>query len=219
MTKKEKLLIEIRSKMNDVEFSTLGLTEFDSLDHLKEVAASLHVKENSTIDQVVDEPVKDEPVKDEPEKDEPEKDEPVTDEPKNDYDELIGKIEGASAPPKVEKKKKPLVERKTRKAKKGTSDPEATRIEGFILLIAVDTIFPFSLSFLNNLLDKKGKKITPQELKLDQQSFDKLEPLADQAADYMTFNINPVAGFFIASALMYSNNLINLKMVGNNLTE
>jgi hypothetical protein len=133
--------------------------------------------------------------------------------PASDYDEMIKKIGGATVPPKKEKVEKPFAERKTRKSKKGASDPEATRIEGFILLIAVDTLFPFALAFLNNMLDKKGKRIEPKDLQLDQKSFDKLEPLADQAADYLSFNINPVAGFFIASSLMYANNLIQIKMV------
>ena len=65
------------------------------------------------------------------------------------------------------------------------------------------------------MIDKKHKQIEPTELQLDQKSFDKLEPLADQAADYLSFNINPVAGFFIASSLMYANNMIAIKMKNN----
>jgi hypothetical protein len=215
MTKKE-LFEGIKTKMNPVEFETLGLTMVDSKDYLQELFDKLHVHA------VPDEP---EPVI-EPEEEEseslpetepkvPETEPKVPSEDKDDMADLIGKIEGAKAPLKAEKKEKPFVERKTRKSKKGVSDPEATRIEGFILLIAVDTLFPFTLAFLNNLLDKKGKRITPQDLQLDQKSFDKLEPLADQAADYLSFNINPVAGFFIASSLMYANNLIQIKMVKN----
>lgn len=213
-TKKEKsqkaaLVAGIRTKMNEVEFQTLGVSESDGLDYLQELHDKLHV--HSLPDEEVapeEAPVEEAPAEETPAPEVPTEEVPKTD----DYDELIQKIGGAKVPPKKVPTEKPFAERKTRKSKKGASDPEATRIEGFILLIAVDTLFPFALAFLNNMLDKKGKRIEPNQLQLDQKSFDKLEPLADQAADYLSFNINPVAGFFIASSLMYANNLIQIKM-------
>jgi hypothetical protein len=36
--------------------------------------------------------------------------------------------------------------------------------------------------------------------------------LANQAADYMAVNLNPIAGFFIVAAFMYGNNLISLRV-------
>lgn len=218
MTKKE-LLEGIKTKMSNVEFETLGLTASDSKDYLQEVYDGLHVHRlqpetpetelPETPETEVTETPETETGTETPETPETASETPET---ASDYDELIKKIGGAEAPPKKVKTDKPFAERKTRKAKKGSSDPEATRIEGFILLIAVDTLFPFALAFLNNMLDKKGKRIEPKDIQLDQKSFDKLEPLADQAADYLSFNINPVAGFFIASSLMYANNLIQVKM-------
>ena len=84
-------------------------------------------------------------------------------------------------------------------------------MQGYLLLLGVDTIFPAILSFANNMLDKKHK-LTVAEIKLNDADFKSLEPLADQAADYMSINLNPIAGFFIMSSLLYANNVITLKM-------
>ena len=75
----------------------------------------------------------------------------------------------------------------------------------------VDTVFPFALSGINNLLDKRIK-IQPQQLSLNDKDFEKLEPLADQAADYMNINLNPIAGFMPMAVFIYGNNLLNVRM-------
>lgn len=133
-----------------------------------------------------------------------------------DFDELLGKIKGAEAPsPKASKGEDPIFEKKKRKSKKGESDPNSFRMQGYLLLLATDTIFPAALSFANNMLDKKHK-ISVAELKLNDRDFASLEPIADQAADYMSININPIAGFFIMASFLYANNIIILKMEKNN---
>ena len=149
----------------------------------------------------------------ESEKTEGEKPEETVEQPagETDYDELMGKIAGAEVPHSAKPVTKPLVERKKRKQSKKQSEPESTRIEGYILLTIIDVVYPFTLSWLNNLLDKKGKRISATDLQLAQKDFDKLEPLADQAADYLAININPVAGFFLVATFMYANNLIAVK--------
>ncbi len=127
------------------------------------------------------------------------------------FDELLGKVRGADVPPTKEKGDKPLVEKTKRKKKKGESSPDSFRIEGYVLLLITDTIFPFALSFANNMLDKKNK-LQPSDLSLNEKDFNKLEPLADQAADYMSVSLNPIAGFFLVASFMYANNLISIKM-------
>lgn len=131
--------------------------------------------------------------------------------PKNAFDELLGKIENADIPHSKEKVEKPLIEKTKRKRKKGESSPDSFRIEGYVLLLVTDTIFPFGLAFLNNILDKKIK-VDATDLQLNEKDFNKLEPIADQAADFMAVNLNPIAGFFLVATFMYSNNLIALRM-------
>lgn len=127
------------------------------------------------------------------------------------FDELLGKIKSAEAPIGETKKVKPLIEPTRTKTKKGRSSPDSTRIEGYVLLLIVDTIFPASFAMLNNMLDKRIK-VRAEELALKEKDFKALEPLADQAADYMAINLNPVAGFFLIATFMYGSNLINIRM-------
>jgi hypothetical protein len=127
------------------------------------------------------------------------------------FDELLGKIGSASAPePSTFTGEKPLFEKTRRKKKKGESSPDSFRVEGYVLLLVTDTIFPFAFAFINNALDKRVK-VQADELQLADKDFAKLEPLADQAADYMSINLNPIAGFFLVAAFMYSNNLIMIR--------
>jgi hypothetical protein len=145
--------------------------------------------------------------KEEPEKVEKEEPEKVTAE----FDELLGKIKGAEAPEPKAAKEKPLITKEGRKRKKGESSPDSFRVEGYVLLLVTDTVFPFIFSWVNNMLDKHVK-VKPYDLQLSEKDWSKLEPLADQAADYMAVQLNPIAGFFIVSAFFYSNNLIMVRM-------
>lgn len=147
----------------------------------------------------------------------PETEEPTPGEPaevtaeEDKFNELLGKIEGAEAPPKPKRERKPIIENTKRKKKKGESSPESFRVEGYILMLLVDTVYPFAFATLNNMLDKRIK-IESSQLQLEDKDFKKLEPLADQAADYMAVNLNPIAGFFLVATFMYGNNIITLRM-------
>lgn len=130
------------------------------------------------------------------------------------FDELLGKIQTAE-PPKDEKKKtKPLFEGSRQRTRRTKSSPDQMRIEGYILLLVIDTVYPATLSMLNNMLDKK-LKVQAHQLSLKPEQWKSLEPLADQAADYLAINLNPIAGFVLISTFMYGNNLINVRMIAN----
>lgn len=201
-TKKEQLIEQIKqldpsSKVN----------EFMTLKEIKSIHTYLSNKGVSTEPA---EPAEQPEPADSPEpSDSPE----IPEQPESDDDfaTLQQRIEAASAPETAKPKRRPGVEKTTRKKKKGQSDPDSFRIEGYILLLITDTVFPFAFSSLNNILDKK-LRIAASDLQLDEKQMSKLEPLADQAADYMAINLNPIAGFFLMSTFMYGNNLLNLRM-------
>ena len=198
-TKKDELIEQI--KMLD---PTSDVNEFMTLKEIKSIHTYLTNKGVTT-----DPP---EPSEDTPEASEtaeqPDSPEPQTDE---DYEALQARIAAASAPEPQKRTRRPGVEKTTRKKKKGQSDPDSFRIEGYILLLITDTVFPFAFAALNNMLDKRIK-ISAVDLQLDEKQMSKLEPLADQAADYMAINLNPIAGFFLMSTFMYGNNLLSLRM-------
>lgn len=104
------------------------------------------------------------------------------------------------------------IERKKRGKKE--SKPDSFRLEGYVLLMLVDTILPFAFSFIHNMMSKQIK-IESNEIGLTDIQLKKVEPLADQCADYLSFNMNPVAGFFITTSLMYVNNLMALRSFKN----
>lgn len=129
------------------------------------------------------------------------------------WDDLNTKIAEAKIPQPSDSTEagEPLFESSKDKKKKGASDPNSFRVEGYILMLVVDTLFPFAFSTLNNMLDKR-LKIKAHQLSLSEQDFAKLSPLADQAADYLAVNLSPVAGFFMVATFMYGSNLLNVRM-------
>ena len=198
-TKKDELIEQI--KMLD---PTSDVNEFMTLKEIKSIHTYLTNKGVTT-----DPPEQSEDTPEASETTEqPEASEPQTDE---DYEALQARIAAASAPEPQKRTRRPGVEKTTRKKKKGQSDPDSFRIEGYILLLITDTVFPFAFAALNNMLDKRIK-ISAVDLQLDEKQMSKLEPLADQAADYMAINLNPIAGFFLMSTFMYGNNLLSLRM-------
>ena len=212
MTKTE-IWNEIKAKFNQTELDTLGITSRSSKEELENILGQAPKETNPAF-----EPGK---AYDDGEKhDDSEINKTQTDEPETDqFDELLGKISGAEAGTPKEKVVKPIITKEKRKRKKGESSADSFRIEGYILLLATDTLFPTLLAWVNNMVDKKHKKLMASDLQLSQKDFDKLEPLADQAADYMSVNLNPIAGFFLVSAFMYTNNMIVIKMTVEPLTE
>jgi len=207
MTKSE-LYAEIKSKLNDSEIETLGVNARSSKTELENVFNQLPKEKNESFTEKTFEEILN---SDETEKSEPIESEKIEPEP-DDFNTLQEKIKNAEPGQPKEKAEKPLITKEKRKRKKGESSPESFRIEGYIFLLAIDTIYPTVLSVINNMIDKKHRKLTVTELQLSEKDFNKLEPLADQAADYMSVNINPIAGFFLVATFMYANNMIAIKM-------
>lgn len=220
---------EIKSKLNATEIETLGISGKSSIEKLQEVYDQvITIIKSSELTEETSLPTGRQGlhvVKDE----ESEKPDSLAEEitsgkeaqnadagtsdagTSDDFDELLGRIEGSEPGQAKDKKDQPLITKEKRKRKPKESSPDAFHVEGYILLLATDTVFPTLLAFINNMIDKKHRKIESSELQLAQKDFDKLEPLANQAADYMTVHLNPIAGFFLVSAFMYTNNVIAAK--------
>ena len=189
-------------------------------DQLEQIYANLHVhKKHEPEPEPEPEPKKKPEPKKEPEPEpEPKKEPEPEPEPKKEpepqpdaFKDLFQKIEGADIPHSEAKPEKPLIEKTRRRKSKKESSPDSFRIEGYVLLLVTDTVFPFGMAWVNNMINKK-RKVEASELQLSQKDFDKLEPLADQAADYMSINLNPIAGFFLVASFMYANNMIAIQL-------
>ena len=105
-----------------------------------------------------------------------------------------------------------LTEKPKRKTRKKKSDVP-TFIEGWILLMIIDIVLPMGISTVFNMFvkNKPHLKIEASELSLQPDQQAKLEPLAEQAANHLKVNVNPVAMFFIMSTIMYTQNLFTLQ--------
>ena len=207
MTKNE-IWDEIKSKFNETELDTLGINSRSSKAEMENILGQAPKETNPAFEPGME-------LQPETNKELETEIIPETEQTKgttDEFDELLGKINGAEAGTPKEKVVKPIITKEKRKRKRGESSADSFRIEGYILLLATDTLFPTLLAWVNNMVDKKHKKLMASDLQLAQKDFDKLEPLADQAADYMSVNLNPIAGFFLVSAFMYTNNMIVIKM-------
>lgn len=104
------------------------------------------------------------------------------------------------------------VETKTRKQRKGKTTNESFQLDGYILLMLVDMAFPIGVAMIFNMFVKdKTKKIDAGDLSLKPEQQEKLQPLADKAAESLNFKTSPIASFTIMSSLMYASNLYVLK--------
>ena len=213
---KQELLNSLKEKLNPTEFETLGITSRTDKATLQGYFDQLvNVEKNPELTYAPDDLISvGEPIEDSNKTEKSEVPEGESLPGGDDFDVLLGKISLAEGQPKAEKKEPPLITKEKRKRKKNESSAESFHVEGYILLLAVDTLFPTILAVVNNMVDKKHKKLIASDLALAQKDFDKLEPLADQAADYMTVHLNPIAGFFLISSFMYANNMIVAKMEG-----
>lgn len=205
MTKKEKLQ---RLAENGIVLQANATTA--EINESYATIENLFERETEKIEPAKVEPVKVEPVKVEPEKVEPEEDEDGFKKLAEDLGKKV-EINGGDTPPEyfaTDGEGKPLIEKTRKKKTKRESSPDSFRIEGFILLIAVDVIFPTAIKFLNDkILKKQGVPL--DNLRMTDEQMKKIEPLANQAADYMQVHINPITGFFIASGFVYTNNYVN----------
>jgi hypothetical protein len=216
MTSKQ-LYDGIKAKANEAEFETLGITIKTPKAKLQELYdAYLKITREPGIENFIDMPIEDDINKSKDREAAPEEATAETEQTESepdDFDELLTKVAEAgagSSSAEPQKDKEPITKTR-RKNKKGASSPDSFHVSGYILLLAIDTVFPTALSLANNLIDKKHDKVKPEQLRLSEKDFNELEQLANQAADYLTINLNPLAGFALAALFMYTNNFIAVK--------
>ncbi len=74
-------------------------------------------------------------------------------------------------------------------------------IDGYMLLIITDTIFPLGISFFMKKFLKKD--VSVKDIKLTAEEFTKLEPIADKTAEYLSLNMNPLLVFALSVGSIY----------------
>lgn len=141
---------------------------------------------------------------------------------KKEFDEIQKKIKGfkqtqeAKASKQTEDKglftvtDRPQEKRKRGRPPKQKASPSL--LDGYILLMVLDMALPAGISVINNLI-RPENRVKSSELVLDEEQFNKLEPMADRAAEHLQVNVNPLTAFLVVGSLMYVNNFIQAQAV------
>ena len=79
-------------------------------------------------------------------------------------------------------------------------------INGKMLLMLMNFIMPAAIKFLFGLFDKRAKKVSINDIALDQGQIEILSESADLVAVYIFEKANPMVIFFICSGAMYGAN-------------
>lgn len=121
----------------------------------------------------------------------------------NMFDEIQNQLQNTTqyVSENVTSEDKTLFEKKKRD-KKGKAIDDSFQIEGYILLMLMDMLFPLAISFIVGFVAKKNIKAS--DLQLDDEALKRLEPLADQCAKQLSVNVSPITGFFVLSGIFYT---------------
>lgn len=92
---------------------------------------------------------------------------------------------------------------KTRSRKRATKKAPAqvTKVSGYMLLFAVDLVFPFAISMFMPKKKAKDLKLSPEEMQ-------ELRPFAEEAAASLSVNMNPMTAFIIAAGMIYASKTV-----------
>jgi hypothetical protein len=95
-----------------------------------------------------------------------------------------------------------FLDRSEEKGKTEDSTQKSTNIvTGKILLLFLDTLIPFLISFVYDKV--KGKKIPVKEIRLDKYEREDLEPLADEVAKEIDTGLTPLQTLVLSMGIMY----------------
>lgn len=80
-------------------------------------------------------------------------------------------------------------------------------ISGYMLLLAVDGLFPGLVLWIFKRTNKAARLIEVESIKLSKEQRELLEPVADEAAQYIFKEMHPLAAFALSVGFVYSGNI------------
>lgn len=96
--------------------------------------------------------------------------------------------------PIIEVEKKPRKKRTTRKSK------NELQVEGAIILAVIDFAFPTAIAAVAKII---GYQVSADSLMLDEGETERLMPYANNFAESLSLNLNPMTAFALMAALAY----------------
>jgi len=90
--------------------------------------------------------------------------------------------------------------------------PKISLVRGYMILLVLDFVFPMGITFLlrrNN--NPKFKNLKPNDIKLSDDEFDDLEPVADEVAKDIQLNLSPMTQLFLGMSIIYGGKVLTLE--------
>jgi hypothetical protein len=138
-----------------------------------------------------------------------EKTEPTTFTPEpidNDIQAHLKNYVGDGSQPEQSEQPRSLLPKKRRKGKQPKVDASGL-ITGYIILFLANLVFPPLVEFAFSAISKK-KKVSSDDVMLKEDQLEQLRPIADAAADFLQYKVNPVILLSVVMGSMYLNNTL-----------
>lgn len=89
--------------------------------------------------------------------------------------------------------------------------PKISLVRGYMILLVLDFVLPMGITFLlSKTSNPKFKNIKAKDIKLTDDEFDDLEPVADEVAKDVQLNLSPMTQLFLGMAIIYGGKLLTL---------
>ena len=90
--------------------------------------------------------------------------------------------------------------------------PKISLVRGYMILLVLDFVLPMGITFmLRKTNNPKFNKLTARDIKLTDDEFDDLEPVADEVAKDVQLNLSPMTQLFLGMAIIYGGKIITLE--------
>lgn len=89
--------------------------------------------------------------------------------------------------------------------------PKISLVRGYMILLVLDFVLPMGITFLlKKTNNPKFKNIKPKDIKLTDDEFDDLEPVADEVAKDVQLNLSPMTQLFLGMSIIYGGKILTL---------
>jgi hypothetical protein len=93
-----------------------------------------------------------------------------------------------------------------------TTAPKISLVRGYMILLVLDFVLPMGITFLlRKTNNPKFNKLKAKDIKLSDDEFDDLEPVADEVAKDIQLNLSPMTQLFLGMSIIYGGKILTLE--------
>lgn len=128
----------------------------------------------------------------------------------DELDNLLSQYKEKADIPEIVEPEKPK-KRRGRKPKAEKMSISGEIISGALFITLLDIILPTIIVTVNNVIDKKGKKMSVMDLRLKQTQKNELEPIAEEVMKELMIKANPTFILISSFVSIYALNFVQAK--------